>query len=609
MDNNSNTQLQNLITPNVYISNNQELGNQIINGFIDENNALRQMWGYEEVKIVNGEIQGKILAQLVTSKKYLVCCDKEGVYILQNISHQNSKEKRFAFINFSNGSYHRKFKDVRIKDETTGKDKYSNGYKYLANEDGFSICQSETLQTADNQAFGGFIYITDGSVGGLYILTITDDFIELFQFDYAKIQLGSQATVIPYVDGKVIHCVSPSKVTFFNQKILLVDERWNYITRNTKDITSSYFYAVAGLGLNLADKSILYSVAEVSQQFKMAKPIVTAEVLSNIAYIFSEDRIEFYTPAYLLNSQSLTGISKINSNAVEIGVESRNLIYNFNGNIVFIGSSGDKRRSLYFFEGGKSEPIEFTKNNLSYLFNNEDFDPAKISLTAFSTTTQEFAIINGLGRGKFGSYSLMIEITQKDRQEFYEQKSTTLTENTHMNEKIRFKSDEIFNLNNEYYFVSYEDKKIFYFSQFISDFNGKPIILEIRSNEFTAPNLKNKLDIKLNSLVMQKMPEDWLHPYNAIEYLPHLVDKNYICFEAFYKSSIDGKEYKIGKKSDYFPINTTTMRYDNNLHLMSNTPRGQVRFKFYPKIYERNNKLYASINTINSLSLQVRVSG
>lgn len=599
---NQNVSQQNLVSPNTYIANNSELGRAIINGYIDENNALRQMWGYEAVEFVNGEFNGKILAQLVTSKQYLVCCDIEGVYILQNINNKFSDNKKFKFLKFSNGSYYRKFKDIRIKDATTGKDKYSNGYKYFPNKEGFNMVQGSALQTSDNQSFGGFVYVTDGSIGGLYILVILDNFIELFQLDYAQIKQGSQATVIPYVDGKVIHCVSPVSVELFNQRILIIDERWNYNKTNTRDITSSYFYALSGIGLDIKDKKLVYDLCNISEQFKMAKPIVKIISLNNLAYVLSQDRTEFYVSASA--NGSLTGIQKVLSNAVEIGVEYRNLIYVFNGKLIFIGSSVDKRNALYVWIGGQAEPMEFTNNNLSYLFNQKSFDPTKISITAFSTPSQEFAIINGLGEGTFGNCSVMVEITEGKQS--FEQKSTFLIE-TNKEAKERFKSDEIFRLNNEYYFVSYEDKKIFFLSQFLSDFNGDPIELQVRTSEFTPLSLNGKLDISLDSLILQKMPEDALHPYKAIEYMPHLVDKNSVCFEVFYKSPKNNRWYKIGKEQDYYPINNNTMRYDSRLSLMTNVPRGQIWFKFYPKIYEVKGQFYASIVVINFLNLNVEL--
>lgn len=445
-----------LFQGNTYHPFNLESGFGVYNMFLNEINQMKSFWGYKETKN-ESFATGKYLANLITKNgKNLIIADEEGIIILQYnpITGDFLQPVPKLF-----------FKNVR-------NNLYPNAKNWNPNPNGYSITENET----------GIIYITDGSIGGLYILYISylengeiDSTIYFTQFPYNQVPNQTAPNVNPLdLNNNIIHLINPAQLEYFDTHIIIVD-----------DATGGMYVLD---GITIADNGtpinpLNFTGTTISAEIRIQSipcNITSVKRINRELHVIGTRCIEtWYSVA------SDRPIARYPNKLQEVGAKLRNTIVKFNGKLFFLGSSDDKQYQIYLWNGDNNKPTPVIKNNLNYLFVNLN-DFSSITFTAFGTSGQEFGIVNFGGTTNL-NFSILIN--------FYTQDSFYLVD-TFQKQNSRFLADDIFRFQDQYFFISWNINRIYKFEDQYTSYNGHHIDCSIRTNQFFSEN--NKL-IKLSN--------------------------------------------------------------------------------------------------------------
>lgn len=451
-----------LINPNTYAISNYDIGQNIVNMFINQNNQLEMAWGYEVVE--SDFFEKEILATLVTaSGEFLILVDIEGVLIAK-----------------ANGEH--KFQKLgdKLLFAKARNPKYNNKQPYRPNKDKFSIVEGQY----------GIIYITDGSIGGLYLLifnsgTETSLATTVFfrQIDWEKIGNNAPAEFVKPFDPTtqmLIHCLNPCYVSSLNPFIAIVDNR----DKLSGTLDKGYMYILTQIDVKQDGIFTVpnYDKVQLTIPYVEQYAIIACPVVNDMLYTVTSNTI---TP-YQISSSTLP-VLHITNSKIEIGCQFRNHLTVFNGKIILIASSDEKQYSLNVISGGSSNnkaDREFNDNGLSYIFKYDGVNVTNLSLASFGTHSQEFCVISGFTN----STAVLVDITMDGRTSGF---SYFLQDTNFDQFPIRniFKFRDKVSQRDDYYFTSFDEKDIFLFSDKVSSYVGNQIVCIVKTPQFSTKKM------------------------------------------------------------------------------------------------------------------------
>lgn len=549
-----------LIQPNSYHTGNSETSFALYNLFINQSKQLQNVWGYRQVNetiLTNTPIYARFTT---LNQKLIILADGDGIVVTT-----------FDGENFKSISRKFYFRDVRDS-------KYDNGKDYIINPDGFSI--------KDNGF--GIMFITDGSISGLYVMFIPYDIdgnplvdkIIFKQFNFSAVQFSLDGNfIIPYQDNKLVACVKPSNLEYFNTHICVVDD----------NPQTNGLYVIDNLQVNADETDFDYGSkidgVRMTRRFIIQSKncaLVKTLVNNSILFVIGTTVIE----KYYADTGELP-IGRYQDTAREVGCIYRNLAISFNGKLIFIGSSDDKKFILNVWEGGDS-PREVQANNLSEIFQDIEMrgmDYSKITMSAFGSHSQEFVIINGL----YKSVSVMIEISTGN--------------SCFIKHPNGFPADDIFKYQNRYFFTSKKNRYIYEFSNQITSFDGKAIDCSIRTMQIKSGGNPNHIfKIKNLNIVMATLPED-KNNLQDIKGLSYIHDKSKTNIKLYSRSKSNNWS-ECGINFQPIANDYSSLRYKPTVAVGQ---RVQLLIEFKQKIYTNSitgNDEYSKV-LIDSLSCDI----
>jgi len=539
-----------LIQSNIYHTANAETSHAIYNFFINQNKQLETVWGYEAIED-DIKTNTPIYARMITSnQKYVIIADGQGVIITEyNGTSFTAVTRKLYFL------------DVRNP-------KYDNGIDYNVNPKGFSII--------DNGF--GIIFITDGSVGGLYLLYIPYDInnnaqfdnIIFKQFNFAGVtKTVDGAFVAPYVQGKLIYCVKPSNLEYFNTHVVLID-----------DYLGSMF-VIDAVYLNAKQDDFDYGDTTITQPYIMQSKncsIIQSVCVNSILFVIGTKLVEKYYA-----NTGLLPIARYQDTSREVGCLYRSLATAFNGKLIFLGSSDDKKFVLNIWEGGDS-PREIQLNNLSEIFQNIELRGLSyqdVNITAFGTHAQEFVLINGI----YKNTAVLVNIYSE--------------ESFFIQQKTRFPADDIFRFVNQYFFTSTTTRSIYRYSELLNSFNGIPINPIIRTMQFSSSNPNSFSKIENLEINIASLPHD-LQTTNERNGVGYVQDKTKVGVTIFFRTE---KTAWMQRGKHFLMVNNKNPSYKIPYKLCV-ARRVQLAIHFHQKLYTdkmTNDKKYSKI-LINNIT-------
>lgn len=494
-ESNVTSEVLDLFQGNVYEEYNDESGFGVFNMFLNSSNQLRSFHGYEAVKN-ESFATGKYLARLITRDgKVLIIADNSGVIVLQ---------------------YNQATKDVvqilpKLFFENVRNQNLLNAQIWNPNPNGYSMVENQQ----------GVIFITDGSVGGLYVLYLRylpngeiDQNVFFQQFPYQSIvALDPSTNTTPVENGNIVQMVRPSKLAYLNTHIIVVD-----YAKGGMNVLDGVSIDNNGNPLN---NPIDFDNVVVSYEITIqTKPcnIVSVAVIGQFLQVIGTKCIETW-----FSDSSIRPIRKYPNVLQEIGSNLPRCIVEFNEKLIFIGSSDDRQYQLYVWDGKADKPIAIRKGNLNYLFTKiQNFDD--ISLTVFGTFGQEFTIINFGGKTGF-NFSVLVNIETQDS--FY------IVDN-YQGKESRFLADDIFKFNNQYFFISWNINRLYKFDDKLTTYNGNPIKCSVRTRQ--AGSKSGRL-ISLSdcNVVFARIPEYYYNEFDT-DCIPVLQKNTNIAIRFFVKT-------------------------------------------------------------------------
>lgn len=502
---------------NVYHQFNLESGHAVFNMYLNENGQMRTTWGYQAMKN-ESFATGKYLARLITrNKRFLVIADQKGIIILQynNITDDFDQPVPKLF-----------FADVRLNI-------YPNATPYRPDLNGYSMIENER----------GVIFITDGSVGGLYILYLTylpngqlntNIYFQQFPYNATHFNAPTDGNVKPTdPDGNIIHSIKPAQLEYLDTHIIVVDD------------ATGGMYVIDGIGIDgmgfPVENPLNFSQITMSAEYRIQSipcDIISVKRINRELHVIGTKCIEtWYSVA------AIQPIARYPNRLQEVGTSLRNTIVKFNGKLFFLGTSDDKQYQVYIWNGDSNKPTAINKGNLNYLFTNLP-QLNDITFTAFGSSGQEFGIVNFGGRTKL-NFSVLINLDTQDSSYLIDKY------NGHYS---RFLADDVFRFENKYFFISWNINRIYKFDDDLTSYDGRRIESSIRTNQFFSEN--NKL-VRLDNLntafaSIQEYYQLISYRYDCIPVL----QKNTTTSFCIYVRNEDGKWYMFN--NCFFSVNRQT---------------------------------------------------
>ena len=447
-----------LLQGNVYHQFNLESGHGVFNMFINENGQMRTFRGYQAMAN-QSFAKGKYLAELMTANdKLLIIADEDGIIILEYnkvTDYFTQLVPKLFFANVRNPIY-------------------PNATPYQPDVNRYSMIENEQ----------GLIYITDGSIGGLYLLYLSylpngqlSQTVYFTQFPYNTVAANTQVSGVKILDNNnnIVSVVNPAQLEYLDTHIIVVDDsiRGMYVIDSVviaDDPTPS--------------NPLNFSNTQISNEYRIESipcNITSVKRINRLLHVIGTKCIEtWYSIA------STQPIARYPNMLQEVGTSLRKTIVKFNSKLFFLGDSNNKQHQIYIWNGDNTKPTPIIKGNLNYLFANL-YDFNDITFTAYGSSGQEFGLINFGGNTGF-DFSILINLDTQDS--FY-------IVDRYKGQDARFLADDIFRFQNRYFFISWNVNRIYRFDDDFTTYDGRRIESSIRTNQFFSEN--NKL-VRIDNL-------------------------------------------------------------------------------------------------------------
>lgn len=488
-----------LFQGNIYHQFNLESGHGVFNMFLNENGQMRTVWGYESMANQSFST-GKYLARLITqNERFTIIADQSGIIILEYNKVTDDFTQPIPKLFFEN-----------VRNPL-----YPNATPYRPNSTGYSMIENEV----------GVIFITDGSVGGLYLLYISylpdgqinqNVIFEQFPYNASNFSTGltpPNVNPLSNIDNDpdvplntIIHMINPAQLEYLDTHIIVVDD------------ATGGMYVLDGIGSDangnpILDDPLNISNVTMSPELRIQSwpcNIISVKRINRLLHVIGTRCIEtWYSVA------ATQPIARYPNMLQEVGTSLRNTIVKFNGKLFFLGDSDDKQYQVYIWHGNNTQPTPITKGNLNYLFTNL-YDFNNITFTAYGSSGQEFGLINFGGNTGF-NFSILVNLDTHDS--FY-------VVDRYKGQDARFLADDIFRFQNRYFFISWNINKIYRFDDDFTYYDGRRIKSSIRTNQFFSEN--NKL-VRIDNLNLGFAP---------IQKYYRLISYRYNCVATLQKNTV-----------------------------------------------------------------------
>lgn len=559
----------NLIQGNVYEHPNTDSGHGVYNMYTNSLGQLKNILGYKETG--TGSISpNKYNAKLKTANEVnLIIADNNGISILEKNPQTNDftlTTTKLFFVDARNPAYA----------PTVPWNPNSNRYSFI-------------------QDAKGIIYVTDGSIGGLYLLWIPYDSnnkpivnqIYFQQFPYNLINSTDAAVnLTPVQNGKIVALINPAHLAYLDTHIVCVDDGalpgqqsgTMYIIDNVhlSGNPDSPFSFTAQTNPPLPSTTVTYPISMQSTPC----PIVAVYNINSTLYVIGSKGVEQW-----YSFSGLFPIKRYSDRSISVGTPFRKTIINNDTTIIFLGSNDDRSWAIYVLEGGR-QPRIIKKNNISYAFSGvRNFE--EITFASFGLHGQEFLIINFNEQNIEHYYSLMIDLESEDS--FY-------LVDEFKGKPSRFLADDIFIFQNKYYFISWNINKLYLFSEDINTFDGRPINCFIRTTQFFAK--ENKKTAIQNLQIAFAPLENLYYQYYDKHCVPILQDNQKIGYEIEHKNV---KGQWVSDKT-FRSVNRGAFHAQKSSKIVC-TFNPQIKIRFYQSTYLTLGKIIYLPIILNNITI------
>lgn len=515
-----NNNIIDLFQGNTYHDFNLESGFGVFNMFLNKNNQMRSTPGYKAVK--NEKFAtGKYLAYIITKDdNTLLIADETGIVVLQYNPVSGDVQQPIPKIFF---------KGARLnQNEPYNPD--PNCYSMVLNE-------------------RGTIFVTDGSEQGLYALQLLYQPNGQLSTEIFFQQIDFTAFSPSFVIQK------PAQLAYLDTHIIVVND-----ATGGMNVITGLYYNFETNSLNYTTTTPQPPVTITDTIYIQSSPcnITAVKRIERSLYVIGTQCIEVW-----YSSASNQPIARYPNVLEEVGVTSRKVITDFNGKLIFVGSSKDKENQIYIWDVKSGRPKAVgdpnSTNNINYLFTIvKNF--SDITVTTFGSSGQEFAIINFGGRTGL-NFSILLNI--ETEQSFY-------LVDIYKGKKTRFLADSIFRFQGQNFFISWNINRLYKFDNKYTQYGENPIECSIRTNQslFDSARLMQISNLIVN---FAPIPEYYYSGYQK-DCVPVLQQNTNTAFRILTKTP---DNTWVQFNNGFFPVNRKTFH---------KIIKGNITVKYNPQI-------------------------